>query len=209
MTSGALPSRRPRVYLIRHGEADWNVEGRLLSFTDQPLSAAGERQAAELAAALSGITWDRAYSSPRIRARRTAELVLAGGQDPPDLVIDERLVEMDFGPYEGWSEADLAADPLAVTRRRDNVEIPGVEPEATVASRATSFFADLAGVTGTTLVVAHGRFLRILIVAAVLGAPPSLSTQLRMRNCRPAVVEPGVKPLLLGFNVGDPTNETG
>jgi probable phosphoglycerate mutase len=209
MTSAARPSRRPRVYLIRHGETDWNAEGRLLSFTDQPLNAAGERQAAELAVALSGITWDRAHSSPRIRARQTAELVLAGGQDPPDLVIDERLVEMDFGPYEGWSEADLAADPLAVTRRRDNVEIPGVEPEASVANRATSFFADLAESDGTTLVIGHGRFLRILIAAAVLGMPPSLSARMRMRNCRPAIVEPGVKPLLLGFNVGAPANDVG
>jgi hypothetical protein len=53
---------RPRLYLIRHGETDWNAEGRLLSFTDRPLNDRGERQAATLAGDLAGICWDRAVS---------------------------------------------------------------------------------------------------------------------------------------------------
>ena len=43
--------------------------------------------------------------------------------------LADRLREMDFGPYEGWSEAELEADPVAATRRRDGAQIPGVEPE--------------------------------------------------------------------------------
>src|SRR4051812_16360442 len=101
---------RPRLYLLRHGETDWNAEGRLLSFTDQPLNDRGERQAARLAEDLAGICWDRAVSSPLVRARRTAEVVLAARKDAPPLSLDERLREMDFGPYEGWSESELEAD---------------------------------------------------------------------------------------------------
>ena len=115
---------RPRLYLVRHGETDWNAEGRLLSFTDQPLSDRGERQAATLAGDLSGVRWDRAFSSPWVRARRTAEAVLAARPDAPPLVVDDRLREMDFGPFEGWSETELQADPLAATRRRDGAQPP-------------------------------------------------------------------------------------
>jgi len=71
-----------------------------------------------------------------------------------------------------------------------------------VEARARAFFADLADLSGTTLVVGHGRMLRILIATCVLGVPASVSRRMRMRNCRPAIVEPGRDPLLLGFNVG-------
>ena len=104
-------SLRPRIYLIRHGETDWNAEERLLSRTDVPLNAMGERQAHDLAAALAAVPWDRAITSPLIRARRTAQILLAARPDAPDLVVDDRLVEMDFGPYEGWTSAELEADP--------------------------------------------------------------------------------------------------
>ena len=197
---------RPRLYLVRHGETDWNSEGRLLSFTDQPLNARGERQAATLAADLAEVRWERAISSPLVRARRTAEVVLAARQDAPPLSIDDRLREMDFGPYEGWSEAELEADPVAATRRRDGAQIPGIEPEEAVAERARSFLASMGEAAGTTLVVGHGRTLRILMAVA-LGMPSSFAQSLRMRNCRPAVLEPGSRPLLRAFNAGEPSFE--
>ena len=67
--------------------------------------------------------------------------MLGAGPQPPDLVLDDRLLELDFGPYEGWSEQELAADPLAVTRRRDGAEIPDVEPSSNrVDARCCSAF---------------------------------------------------------------------
>ena len=207
VTSPAPSPRRPRLYLVRHGETDWNADGRLLSRTDEPLNSTGEGQARVLADEMADIAWDRAYSSPLRRACRTAEIVLGGRADAPDLTLDGRLVEMDFGPYEGWSEERLAGDPVAATRRRDGAEIPGVETEASVEARARAFLADLSDLSGTTLVIGHGRMLRILIATVVLGMPPSLSRCMRMRNCRPAIVEPGLRPLLLGFNVGPPGDE--
>jgi broad specificity phosphatase PhoE len=94
--SGARPTW-PRLYLVRHGETDWNAAGRLLSTTDEPLNTRGENQARDLAVAMAKIHWDRAISSPLIRARRTAEILLAEHTRPSKLVVDERLVEMDFG----------------------------------------------------------------------------------------------------------------
>ena len=197
---------RPRLYLVRHGEADWNAQGRILTYTDQPLNERGERQAATLADDLVRVRWDRAYSSPLMRARRTAEVLLAGRPDAPALMIDDRLREMDYGPYEGWSEAQFEADPEVARLRREGGHLPGAESEDEVAERARAFFASLGDAGGTTLVVGHGHALRIMIAAA-LGLPPSFSRSLRMRNCRPAVMEPGARPLLLALNVGDPSFE--
>lgn len=204
MTSPVAHPARPRIFFIRHGETDWNAAGRLLSRTDAPLNGAGETQAAALATELADLRWERAFTSPLVRARRTAEVVLAGCTDAPPLTTDERLVEMDFGPYEGWTDAELEADPVAATRRRDGAELEGVESQAAVEARVRSFYDELVGLPGRTLVVGHGRTLRILIAACVLGVPASVAGNLRMRNCRPAIVEPGSPSLLLGFNVGAP-----
>ena len=160
----------------------------------------------------SPMTWPRSPGTAPTAHRwseRTvaAEIVLGRSSNAPALTLDDRLREMDFGPYEGWSDTDLEADPLAVTRRRDGAELPGIETEASVEERARSFLADLADLSGTTLVVGHGRMLRILISTAILGLPSAASARMRMRNCRPAIVEPGPRPLLLGFNVGPPSAE--
>ena len=116
MTSTGGRPAWPRIYLVRHGETDWNAEGRLLSRTDRQLNARGEAQARDLAVSLADIAWDRAFASPLVGARRTAEVALAARADTPRLVLDERLVEMDFGPYEGMSEAELEADPVGVVK---------------------------------------------------------------------------------------------
>ena len=201
------PSHRPRVYLVRHGETDWNAAGRLLSFTDEPLNERGREQALSLGAALATVHWSRLISSPLIRARQTAEVILSSGCGPPPIEIDDRLREVDFGPYEGWTEAQLEADPVAVTRRRDGAELPGVEPDDAVVERARSFLVSLEQQPGATLVVGHGRMLRILIAVA-LGLPPSFARSVRMRHCRPAILELGTTPLLLALNAGDPAGET-
>ena len=160
-----------------------------------------------MGASLSGVVWDRVFSSPRRRARHTAEILLGQRSEAPALTIDERLVELDFGPYEGWSEDELSADPVAAKRRSDGAELDGMERVASVAARAGGFMLDLADLPGNSLVIGHGRMLRILLAACVLGLPAGGSQRLRMRNCRPAIVEPGRTPLLLGFNVGPPADE--
>ena len=196
----------PRVYLVRHGETDWNAAGRLLSYTDEPLNDRGEEQAATLAAELAGIHWDRAVSSPLLRARRTAEVILASAADPPTLELDARLRERDMGPFEGWTDERLLADPAGAALRGDRGEAPGVEPESAIAARTGQFLSSMEPFEGTVLIVGHGRTLRV-ILAQALRLPPSLARRMRMRNCRPAIIEPGPRPLLLALNAGDPRYE--
>lgn len=88
-----------KIYMIRHGETDWNKERKLQGQVDIPLNAFGRHLAEETAPALKDIPFSAVYTSPLSRARETAELVMAGRQVP--LIEEPRIVEMGFGEYEG------------------------------------------------------------------------------------------------------------
>lgn len=204
MTLPDRPAPLPRVFLVRHGETEWNTIDRLLSFTDMPLNERGRAQARRLGAELAAdrIAFDRVLCSPKLRATETAEPVLAALPGAPLPEPDPRLVEVDFGPLEGWTQHEIAADAAALAWREGG-DYPGAETSAAVAERARSVWSDLP-LVGTTLVVAHGRFLRSVIATCVLDLDLAASTRIRMRNCRPAIVEPGPEPLLLALNGGPP-----
>lgn len=92
-----------RIAFLRHGRTDWNREGRIQGRTDRPLDADGR---SEVAALRPPDEWARAalVSSPLARARETATLVFGR---PPE--TDERLLEMDWGAWEGARGVDLEA----------------------------------------------------------------------------------------------------
>ena len=93
--------------LIRHGETDWNVEGRYQGQADPPLNARGLAQARELAEALRGVTLDVLYSSPLRRALQTAQILAAGLRLP--LHVEPRLVEIHQGDWQGRLRAEISA----------------------------------------------------------------------------------------------------
>ncbi|MBA3452716.1 MAG: histidine phosphatase family protein [Deltaproteobacteria bacterium] len=93
------------VLLVRHGETNWNREGRYQGRTDIPLSADGEAQVRALGLRLAHIPIARAISSPLSRARRTAEAILTGRTTP--LELDEGLLEISHGEWEGQLASDL------------------------------------------------------------------------------------------------------
>lgn len=88
-----------KIYMIRHGETDWNKERKLQGQIDIPLNEFGKQLAVDTAPALSEISFDVVYTSPLSRAKVTAELVLAGRNIP--MIEDERIMEMGFGIFEG------------------------------------------------------------------------------------------------------------
>lgn len=143
------------LYLVRHGATDWSVSGRHTSTTDLPLLPAGEETAKELAPRLAGIDFAAVLTSPRLRARRTAEL--AGF---PDAVVDEDLAEWDYGAYEGATTAEI--------RRSDpswtiwDGATPGGETPDQVAARLDRVVAAARTRAGDTLVFSHGHCLRAL-----------------------------------------------
>lgn len=96
------------LYIVRHGETEWNKEKLLQGSTDVPLSEAGRRLARLSGEALSCTSFDRIFSSPLKRAYETACL-FRGSQDV-EIITDDRLRELCFGEYEGKNMSSLLAD---------------------------------------------------------------------------------------------------
>jgi broad specificity phosphatase PhoE len=202
------PPPDPRLILVRHGATVWNAEGRYTTRTDIPLSPAGLEQARATAAALAGEHIDRVFCSPLGRARTTGEIVAAAQRHgAPGLVVDERLTEIDAGPFEGLTPEEIDAGPLREAHTlwradRDPVTPPGAETLTAARDRAAAFFADAGSLPGTTLAATHGSLTRVLVTAVVLGADPAAHRRLWLGNGHWVVVEHGERPRLVAFNAG-------
>lgn len=165
MTSDVAGTAPSELWLVRHGPTEWSRSGRHTSVTDLPLLPDGETDAAALAPRLQGIDFSLVLTSPRTRARRTAEL--AGFADAE---VDEDLVEWAYGDYEG----------LTTPQIREQVPdwtiwshpSPGGESAAQVAERLDRVVARARAADGRTLAFAHGHSLRVL-AARWLGLPPA------------------------------------
>ena len=174
------------LYFVRHGETDWNREGRLQGQRDIELNAVGRRQAAACGAILGDLLRrigrrpdEFAYvSSPLSRARETMVLMREGlGLDPAPNQIDPLLQELSFGDWEGETIAEIRArDPAALAaRERDkwSFEPPHGESYARLSERVGAWYASLKQ---DTVAVAHGGTARALMV--VLGLVPSTTAPL-------------------------------
>jgi len=93
------------ILLVRHGETDWNREGRFQGWADPPLNEVGRRQARALAARLQDTSFDAAYSSDLQRAHETALIVAAAHEVP--VVTDPGLREIDVGSWSGLTRAEI------------------------------------------------------------------------------------------------------
>jgi probable phosphoglycerate mutase len=153
------------VYLARHGETAWTVSGQHTGRTDIPLTERGERNARHLGERLRGMRFDRAFTSPLQRARRTAEL--AGFADA---AVDPDLFEWDYGAYEGRTTDDILRERPGWQLFRDGC--PGGETVADVGARADRVIARLRALGGTLLVFSSSHFLRIF-GARWLGLEPA------------------------------------
>jgi broad specificity phosphatase PhoE len=193
--------------LIRHGETAWNAERRFTTRSDVPLSDVGLEQARAAAAALAATEIDRVYSSPLQRARVTAETIAAHQPHRPAVIADDRLTEIDAGPFEGMTVDQLRSGPMADDYARWHTNADPAFPEGSetfdaALARAGAFLDEHAGETGTTLVVSHGSLIRLIVSSYFLGGPPPLHRHLWLDNCRLAVVEwRGGLPKITGFDV--------
>ena len=93
------------LYLVRHGETEWSLSGQHTSITDLPLTEHGEQQARALHGRLKPQDFQLILSSPRGRARRTAEL--AGFDGPYEPEVDPDLAEWFYGNYEGRTSKEI------------------------------------------------------------------------------------------------------
>ncbi len=152
-----MPSRLPRVVLIRHGETAWSRDRRHTGRTDIPLTPLGEDQAAALAHRVAGWNFAEVLVSPLVRARRTAELAgLGHGEVDPD------LAEWDYGDYEGRTTVAIQETRPGWDLFGDGV--PHGETIHEVATRADRVIARIRAGSGDAAIVAHAHLLRVLAV---------------------------------------------
>lgn len=180
----------PQLVLVRHGETEWSATRRHTGRSDIPLTVAGEQQAVAAGVWLQRWADERGrrpavvLSSPRQRARRTAEL--AGFPDAP---TDDDLVEWDYGPVEGRTSREISAElgrewlvfrdgvnVLAAPDGHRGEELDGVAARcARVLARVEPTLRD----GQDAVVFAHGHLLRVL-TTVWLGVDPGLGARLEL-----------------------------
>jgi len=142
------------LWLVRHGETEWSRSWRHTSVTDVELTDLGREQAEALRPQLSGVRFDRVWSSPRRRALVTAEL--AGFE--PEVVED--VVEWNYGAYEGITTQQIRETVPDWTVWSHPT--PGGETAEQVGARLDRVVERARSLGGRTLVFAHAHSLRVL-----------------------------------------------
>ena len=130
------------IYIVRHGQTQLNRKSVLQGRSDHPLNDVGREQAKSVGDAFrdAGIVFDKVYSSPLGRAVETAELI-AG--DAP-IEVEEALIEMDYGPYEGTDLHNLPPEVEEFFKDFTNHPAPdGMEQLSSVVARAGEFLVRL------------------------------------------------------------------
>jgi broad specificity phosphatase PhoE len=166
---------RTTLYLIRHGETEYNrrqiLQGRRI---DCGLNETGRRQAEALARRLAAVPFDAAYASTLLRAVETAEILLAGRDLPVERLAD--LDEMSWGIYEGQPYSDALGQKLAEMygrwdRGEFDYRVEQGESIHDVEARARRAVAHIVArhPGRTVLVVTHGRLLRVLLASVLDG----------------------------------------
>ena len=159
-----------KLYIVRHGETDWNKARKIQGQSDIPLNAFGRHLARETAKGLADVHFDLCFTSPLSRAKETARIILEGRDVP--IIEDPRIEEMSFGVYEGKCCSSEGWELPEEFRRffdgPDRYEAPeGGEDFAQVRERTGGFLEELAGnpayADKQILVTTHGAALAGLL----------------------------------------------
>lgn len=160
-----------KMYIIRHGQTPWNARKCLQGRSDVDLNENGIYLAELTGKALRDVTFDMAFTSPLIRAKHTAQCILAGREVP--IIEDERLIEISFGIYEGrcYAEENRQVPQQWIENffhaPQDYVAAPGGESLDDVEKRTRDFMEDICSrkelQDKTILVSTHGCALRGLL----------------------------------------------
>jgi broad specificity phosphatase PhoE len=180
------------IYLIRHGQTDWNKDKIFRGRADVPLNEHGRKEAAALGQHLKDVRPDACYASPLSRACETAEAAVR--QHGIAIRLDEGIIDIDYGEWQGIADADVRKRfPDLHAQWHENphrVRFPGGESLAMVRRRArTSLERVRTDVPdGIVFMVAH-RVVTKVIVCAVLGLSNAAFWKIRQDNCAYNIVE--------------------
>ena len=192
------------IYLMRHGETDWNKRGCFQGQADVPLNDYGRELARITSEALKDVKFEAAFCSPLLRAVETAMIMLdeqqmeqlRKRQKPVPVMMDERLKEFNFGAGEGCNIARMRSDPTEplyylLNDPKRYVPPAGGETLEQLYKRSSSFMEErilpLEKQYETILIVAHGVMNRS-IINPIAGIPVEDFWAIQMRNCTVSIL---------------------
>lgn len=180
-----------RLYLVRHGQTEWNLQKRAQGHTDIPLDETGLAQAKRVGQAFLDLPVQRILTSDLKRAFQTADAIAKTTGITPE--VTPKLRERGFGEWEGQNFAEIGirfgfeADFKGVTR--NEITPPGGESYVEVWTRVQSIVEDVRKSKIDTAIVAHGGTCSLLL-AMFLGGDVSLSNGFRFSNACINELEP-------------------
>ena len=148
------------IYIIRHGKTDLNQANVLQGRSDHPLNEEGIIETRQAAEKLKDISFSYVFSSPLQRALQTAKIIV------PDLepIKDDRLIEMDYGPYEGSDLNKLDPELLRFFSDFVNEKAPeGMEELSHIVERTGDFLKEIQNLNGNILVSTHAIAMKGLL----------------------------------------------
>lgn len=152
------------IYLIRHGETAWSLSGQHTSLTDISLTPEGKIQAEKLAKRLKALPFNAIYVSPLKRALETCAIAGYAGR----AIVDPRLVECNYGAYEGITSKEIHKHKPLWNLFIDGSP-DGESPEA-IQQRAQAVVESMQKIPGPIALFSHGHFLRAVAIC-YLGLP--------------------------------------
>jgi broad specificity phosphatase PhoE len=153
---GAVSNPQQKVYLLRHGETEWSLNGRHTGVTDIPLTENGRKLARQLQPILAREKFVTVFTSPLQRARDTCDLAGLGTLAS----IDRDLMEWNYGEYEGLTTDQIRQTKPDWSVFRDGC--PGGESPPEVSVRADRIVSRVRAVDGNVALFSHGHILRVL-----------------------------------------------
>lgn len=164
-----MNTNRTIIYIVRHGEVDWNSKGLVLGQKDFPLNSKGKKQAKELKNQLKRVHFDVIFSSDLIRAKETAKVIAANKKIP--LKVTNTLREQSFGKYEGWEKQKFLKlfdkwKEMSNDERHRYALSEDMESNEKAVNRLISFLYRVTTIHRykSVLVVTHGAIMRYLLI---------------------------------------------
>ena len=176
-----------RIYLVRHGETEWNRTRRFQGRSNLPLNQEGKKQVRALALALKNEPLTAIYTSPLIRAFETARLIKVFHPSTP--IFEEKgLIEMDLGEFDGMKVQDWAEQYPDIRKLWNenpaSVKMPGGESLKEVQARAKETLERITRIypTDTTILISSHNFVNLTILCDLLKIPLNRFRELRQEN---------------------------
>lgn len=189
-----------KLYIARHGETQWNKEKRIQGRADLEMNETGISQVEAVAKGLSEVKFDAVYSSPLKRAVKTAQII----SGTEDVIIDDKIYELDFGPLEGVKYGNLAQMPTEeITEKLKKVRaffgspdryipLDGGETYEAIIKRAEKFLNEIKKKyknQENILVVSHATFIHVLIGIIEKIPLSKLWSSIHIPNCSVSIIE--------------------